>query len=162
MGETRDEVDRIWDGLADHAIWMFTTVGRDGLHARPMSIHADRAARRIWLITDRENCKIDEVARNTNASLTLMKGSKQIAVAGVAEIRDDRDKLREIWSTAAEAFFPDGPGDPKALLIGVAPTHAEIWDNDNSLVASVKILMAAATDQRPRLGDVTKVDLRDR
>lgn len=162
MTEHDEHVERIWDELEGNPTWMFTTAGTEGLHARPMAVTADRAAGCVWLVTEQGSGKTAEVARQSDACLTRMDGNLQIAIAAKAERTDDRQKLREIWSPGTQAFFPGGPDDPRATLLKVTPTRAEIWDGDNSLVAAIKLAVAAAQKERPDLGDDIKVNMRRR
>ena len=70
-------------------------------------------------------------------SLTFSARDSWIAAYGTAEVVDDTAKLRELWSTFAEAWLPGGPEDPNATLIRVDVESGEYWDTPGGKVASV-------------------------
>ncbi|WP_371682685.1 pyridoxamine 5'-phosphate oxidase family protein [Aeromicrobium sp. A1-2] len=42
-----------------------------------------------------------------------------------------------MWSTFAEAWLPEGPEDPNAILIHVAAETAQYWDSPGGGVTSL-------------------------
>ena len=44
-------------------------------------------------------------------------------------------------------------------MLKVSPEEAEVWDGPGRLVATAKMLAAAATNTRPEIGEVQKVQM---
>lgn len=53
-----------------------------------------------------------------------------ISVSGVARAFQDPGKVRELWSSAAQQWFPDGPDNLSITILKVQITQAEYWDVD--------------------------------
>ena len=56
-----------------------------------------------------------------------LKNSEFFAIHGTAEILVDEQKARELWSSIAEPWFPDGPDDPELTIIVVTPIFCNYW-----------------------------------
>jgi len=73
-----------------------------------------------------------------------------VSVAGTAERVVDREQIKAMWNTGAQAWFPAGPEDEHAVLIRVVPHSAEYWDsNDSKMVRLFAMAKAAVTGTRP-------------
>jgi general stress protein 26 len=73
-----------------------------------------------------------------------------VSVAGTAERVVDRERIKAMWNTGAQAWFPAGPEDEHAVLIRVVPHTAEYWDsNDSKMVRLFAMAKAAITGTRP-------------
>jgi general stress protein 26 len=85
-----------------------------------------------------------------------------LSISGRAEVRRDRAKAAEIWKTTDNAWW-DGPDDPNADLLGVAPQTAELWDGPASkAVAVFQFVKSQLIGASPNLGENRKrsVDMR--
>ena len=105
---TTETMERAWKELERHKVWMLTTRGSEGFHARPMHAVPSRAEHCIWFVSDRGGVKDEEIARENHVGLTTCDGNFYMAVAGTAEVVEDRTKMQEIWSTPMQAYFPRG------------------------------------------------------
>ena len=160
-------VDRLWSLLGDHNTFMLTTHtdrgGSDRLRARPMAGYPRRDERRIWFLAHREGLKDDEIERNPHVGVTFADLSRQhyVSLSGNAGIEDDVDRKRELWSIAAQAWFPNGPEDEEVILIRVDLDKAEIWDGEaSSIVMGVKMASAVAEGEQVEAGTNETIDLR--
>lgn len=156
---TAETMERAWKELERHKVWMLTTVGADGLHARPMHAVPSRAEHCIWFVSERGGVKDNEIARENHVGLTTCDGNFYMAVSGTAEIVEDRQKMKDIWSTPMQAYFPEGPLDPRACLLKVTPQKAELWDGSNSLIGVFKMVAAIVQKERADLGEHHKTRL---
>lgn len=157
--------DRLWQLLGDHGIFMLTThaVDRKTVRSRPMAGYPSQQERRVWFLTNEKGIKDEEIADNENVCVTLADTSKQhfVSLSGRASIRDDVERKRQLWSVAAQAWFPEGPDDPAVLLLCVELNEAEFWDGDpNPVLVSLKMAQAAATGEAMDAGENEKVNLR--
>ena len=99
--------DRVWSLIERIGHCMFVTHDGTELRARPMSAHADREQDAIYFLTDARNHKDDEVQINDQVCLTFADNGSYVfvSISGTANVRDDRAKVHELWSVAAQAFW---------------------------------------------------------
>jgi general stress protein 26 len=72
----------------------------------------------------------------------------------------DVAKIRELWSTEAQAWWPKGPADPDVRVLRVVPDSAEYWDTrGNSMIVALKLAAARLSGNPPDLGENEKVRL---
>ncbi|QRG06504.1 pyridoxamine 5'-phosphate oxidase family protein [Xanthobacter dioxanivorans] len=155
------EIHEIWKKMAQQRDCMFVDHDGPRLRARPMAPVVQQAERAIWFVTDRRGAKDDEIAREPHVCLTFVDHSDRfhLSVSGRAEVVRDTAKLKEIWTSYMEAFFPGGPDDPNAILVKVEPDQAEYWDGDGDIVSAFKLAAGILGERTPNLGDNQKVQL---
>ena len=158
-----DDVDRVWDIIEEVSICMVATYGAHGLRSRPMHALADREADCIWFITDTRGAKDEEIAAAPQVCLAFadVGDNTYLSVTGRADVMRDAALAEELWSTEAQAWWPNGPTDPTVPVLRVIPDQAEYWDRrGNSVIVALKLAAARMTGQRPDPGDNKKVRLR--
>ena len=112
----------------DGCLWFFS--GDSSVHNRLLGV--DRRAQLIF-------CNPDKI--------------EYVAIYGETDISRDRVKIRELWNTMAEAWFPEGEDDPDLTLIRMRPALVHYWDTENGkLVTYAKILASAVTGETPDTG----------
>lgn len=156
----RQDIDRVWKLIEDIDLCMFTTHDGRKLRARPMSSRPRQSENAIYFLTDVDGHKDDEVASDNEVCLSYAKISagKFLAVSGRARVLNDRALIEQLWDKDAEAFW-EGPDDPRVRVIAVTPDEAQFWEGPHGVVATVQMVIAAATAMPPVLGDQRKVDL---
>lgn len=63
------------------------------------------------------------------------------SVEGELKADNDRAMIERLWSPFVAAWFEGGKDDPNLQLLRFEPGHAQIWLNEHSLLAGVKLLM---------------------
>jgi general stress protein 26 len=157
--KTEDEaVDQIWDLMERIGFCMLATRSGEDIRARPMAAHPEPMENAIYFLTDAESTKDDEIARWPNVGLAFAdsKGQKYVSVTGTAELSNDRDRIRELWTTPAKAWW-NNADDPAIRVLKITPKYAEYWNSPGTMVSYVKMLAAAVTDTRPEMGENAKV-----
>jgi general stress protein 26 len=87
-------------------------------------------------------------------------GGSWVSLSGGAEVVDDAAKKRELWNSAVEAWFPQGPDGDSVVLIKVHADSAEYWDTPGGRLATAfSFAKAKLTGQRIEGGENEKVDL---
>jgi processive 1,2-diacylglycerol beta-glucosyltransferase len=152
MNSTRKEkLETLSSLIRDFNNGMLVTIGQEGaMHARPMAIASHQEPATLWFITAGASEKVDEVARDSRAAVTLQKGQCYVALSGNASFVLDRAKLRELWNPLADIWFDQGHRDPRALLLRFEAEHGEYWDG-----TGLKGLKFIAKVTRAMLGDKT-------
>jgi general stress protein 26 len=159
MSETSD-IDRVWEIAEKIKICMLTTHAAGRMRCRPMHAIADRAADCLWFVTDDRGAKDNEIGAAPDVCLAFADthSNAYLSVTGQAELSRDPAKARELWSSEAQAWWPNGPGDPVVRVLRVVPDSAEFWDaRGNAITVALKLAAARLTGGPPNLGEAKKV-----
>lgn len=160
MGEHQQDVDKAWELMRKIGFCMLSTrVGPD-IRARPMAAHVVADEHAVYFLTDADSHKDSEIDANPNVGLAFADASAQtyVAATGHAVVSNDRPKIHELWSTPAKAWW-NNADDPNIRVIKVSLADAQFWDSPGKIVSTIRMLAAAATDQRPDMGRNAKVSL---
>lgn len=160
MTEASDDTTRVWELIDKIGFCMLTTQSGGVLRARPMSAYSNHGENAVYFLTDVASHKDDEIARSPNVCLAFAdsKGQKYVSISGLAEIQNDREKIRDLWATPAKAWW-DSPEDPSIRILKVTPSSAEYWDSPGTVISYIKMAAAAVSSARPDLGDNAKVTM---
>ncbi len=159
---TSDNILRVWKLAKSIEVGMLTTTGSAGMHSRPLQALFDKESGSIWFIVNRNSAKVPEVEEHSAAQLTFSDPSKgeHVVMKGKVEMNDDRARLKKLWSSGADIFFPKGPTDPDATLVRFQPEFAEFWSGGSGVMAfAVHLVEAKLTGRTPEVGDHAKVAL---
>ena len=162
MPDNRDIEAKFWSALEDDKTVMLGLAGRSDGHAQPMTalLDGEDASRTIWFFT----AKDVELARGLGAGgdAVLQFASKGhdlfASVEGRLSPSNDRATIDRLWNSFIAAWFEGGKDDPKLQLLRFDPGKAQIWLNENSLFAGVKLLLGADPKQDYQ-DKVAEVDL---
>jgi general stress protein 26 len=152
------DVERAWALMTKIGFAMLVTHDGDKLRARPMAAHVDRAENAVFFLSDARRHKDDEIARNPNVNLSFADSGamKYVSVSGTAVVSNDRARIKELFTTAAKAWWDSGE-DPNIRVLKFTPDDAEYWDSPGMVISYAKMAVAAATGSRPDLGTNRKV-----
>ncbi|MDS9468846.1 pyridoxamine 5'-phosphate oxidase family protein [Paracoccus sp. MBLB3053] len=129
---------------------------RDGMKMVPMSHYADPDARVLWFITAEGTDLVGEVQDGAKEALHIIadaSGKLFAQIEGRLELSSDREKLDEIWSSVASAWFDEGKEDPDLRLLRLNLTNAEIWSTTGGINFLYQIAKANLTGDEPDIGD---------
>lgn len=156
----RDPVERVWALVEKIGICMLVSRDGDDLRARPMAAFFERDQNVIYFLTDAQSHKDEEIVRDQHVVLAFADTGSQtyLSLTGTAEISNDRDLVRKLWSTPAKAWW-DSPDDPSIRVLKIVPKDAQYWDSPGTVVSYVKMAAAAISSARPAMGENVKVDL---
>lgn len=154
---TRD-IERAWELMKKIGFAMLVTHDGEKLRARPMAAYVDRAADAVYFLSDARRHKDDEIRQNPNVNLSFADAGDQkyVSVSGTVSVSNDRDKIKELFTTAAKAWW-DNADDPNIRVLKFAPDEAEFWDSPGTVISYVKMATAAMTGSRPDIGTNRKV-----
>ncbi len=108
---------------------MLTTQTPDGaMRARPMAVAHRRDDGVIYLLTDLDAGKVDEIARAPQVCATMQGRQRCLSLSGKAEIIQDRRLMEEIWEDGWERWFPQGATHPTLAVLKLVPSNGEYWD----------------------------------
>lgn len=151
---------QFWDALAKERTAM---LGCAGVYPRPMTAQVESEGGPVWFFTARANDLAEATARAPKQGLLMFttKGHDLFATVG-GRLRQDNDRatIERLWNPFVAAWYT-GQDDPELRLLRFDPEGAEIWRNDSSLLAGIKMLVGI--DPKPDYQDnVAKVRLGNR
>jgi len=124
--------------------------GGESFGVRPMSVLKVYEDGTLWFLSAKDSSKNREIMANDYVKL-YFQGSPHsdfLFLSGSASISDDKDKIRELWTPIAKAWFTEGIDDPRISVIKVVPNKGFYWDNKHgNLVAGAKMIFGALTGQ---------------
>jgi general stress protein 26 len=164
MAAERDSelIENVWKLAESVRVAMLTLHDGESLSARPMYSLIPEGEEVVWFITDRHSPKIAEAAEDVDALLTFSNGLKgeNLVMTGTIRIVDDRAKLKALWSTGADLYFPKGPDDPSAILLRFEPERGEYWKGGTGAIGfALQYAKAKLTGRPAKLGDHGQVGL---
>jgi general stress protein 26 len=161
LSDPAADIDRFWTLLKDIPVAMVVTHDGKGenVRGRPMAPRPAREEGIIYFLTDVDSPKADEIRGNGAICLALadQRRQKYLSVTGHAEVIDDRDRIKQIWSVYDKAFWPD-QNDPRIRILRVTPESAEFWEGEGTVVTAVKLVAATVSGARMNLGANQKVE----
>lgn len=131
------EQDKLVELMKDMPIGMLTTFGPDGPRSVPMARQEVEPSAELWFITARDTAHVRALQSEPTVALTFSARDAWVALRGRAAVVEDQAKLEELWTTFAEAWMPEGPEDPNAVLLRVDVEQGEYWDTPGGKVASL-------------------------
>ena len=156
--ETEIEV-KFWKTLKSDKTLMLGLDGISDGHARPMTAQFENDRSPIWFFASTDNELVTLSAGGGRAIATFMsKGHNLFAtIHGRLGIDNNRAMIDRLWNRFVAAWFQGGKNDPKLALLRFDAERAEIWLDDSSILAGIKLLLG--TDPKEEYKDkVAEVD----
>lgn len=153
-------IERAWELAEDIGVCNFNTWNGQELHSRPMDAKIDREGEVVRFLTDVESYKVEEIEQYPQATVAFADAGsyKFVTMTGSAKVSNDRAMIRKLWDDSNKLWW-DSADDPRIRLLTFIPDDAEIWDSPGKVIAGIKMLTAAVTGAKPKLGDHAKVAL---
>ncbi|MFA0964606.1 pyridoxamine 5'-phosphate oxidase family protein [Roseivirga sp. BDSF3-8] len=162
MSLHKEHIDKVRELTDKIDICMMVTREPDGnLRSRPMSTRTIDDSGLFWFFTNELSDKVQELEAYPVVNLAYSEPDKNryVSVTGVAGIVTEKTKIKELWTDALKAWFPDGLDDPRLALVKVLPDEAEYWDGSSSkMVRLFKLGKALVIGNRYEAGENNKVD----
>ena len=138
-----------------------TTTTPDGtLTSRPMTLQEVEFDGDLWFFAERDSNPVHHIAASPEVNVGVGSGGTWVSLSGDAVVVSDRNKKQQLWNSAVEAWFPQGPDDDSVVLLKVEGDSAEYWDTPGGRLATVlSFAKAKLTGERIEGGENEKVDL---
>ena len=158
---TTDESRKVAELLKGERFACLTTRTPDGtLTSRPMTLHEVEFDGDLWFFAERDSNPVKHITLSPQVNVGVGSGGSWVSLTGRATVVDDLAKKRELWNSAVEAWFPDGPDDDSVVLLKVEGDSAEYWDTPGGRLATVlSFAKAKLTGERIEGGENEKVEL---
>ena len=154
--------------IDDIRIASLVTIDSEGaLRSRPMVTQQMDSEAELWFFTNDHAALAGDIAVNPQVCVSYAAPDRglYVSVSGSATLVEDFDKIRELWSPALKAWFPEGINDPKLALLRVDIVSAQYWDSSgNKLVQLYTLLKAIATGESAagKMGEHKTLTVRER
>jgi len=154
MGEIKnltnsEAIAKLKDLAEGIGICMFCTeLGKAPFNTRPMGVRQVDEAGDLWFISSASSNKNEEIKQDDQVQLIFAKNASAhyLSVYGEADVYRRSDKLDEIWTPMAKAWFDEGKDDPDLTIIRVRPIETYYWDTiDGKIFSLIKIVTSALT-----------------
>ena len=143
MTTPEDLEKKFWKALHSDRTVMLGLDGVEDGHSRPMTAQAEGDKGPIWFFTSTDN----GVAKNLKAggrAIAAFTSKDHDLFASIRGniVRDtDRAVIDRLWNPFVAAWYEGGKDDPKLVLLRLDAEQGEIWLNESSLFAGVKMLL---------------------
>jgi general stress protein 26 len=159
--QSTEDLDRLAGLVERIKVGMLTTIAQDGsLRSRPLQTLLMDAQARLWFFVEAESPKTAEMAAHEHqVCLSYADPDKMnyVSISGTGRVVHDRERMRELWSPFAKAWFPRGVDDPALALLEVRLDKAELWDSPGSATMRMTgLVKALATGDKSGLGENIK------
>lgn len=128
MADTGDLMQAFWQSLSDLRAGMLG-LEHAAMHMQPMTPYADIEKAELWFIASAESDLVAALGHPDTAYLTIQDPDAGLyaSASGPIEVSEDRDKLDDIWSPAAAAYFPGGRDDSDVTLLHMPLRQVAVW-----------------------------------
>ncbi|WP_036220961.1 pyridoxamine 5'-phosphate oxidase family protein [Maritalea myrionectae] len=117
----------------------------------------------IWFITSKGTDAADAAEAGKTIRFALSDNSAGLHgyVNGKVSTSPNQEKLEEIWSVVASAWFEDGKYDPDLVLVKFEPQDGEIWlSTESGAVFLFETIKANLTHHEPDVGQRATLDFK--
>ena len=141
-------VEKLKELIKHNSICMFATkLGNDGpAETRPMSVGQVDDDGNLWFLSGKSSKKNHDIKIDPRIQLLFANTSDQeyLTVFGDATVTTDKQKIKEIWSPFAKAWFNEGVDDPDVSAIRITPRDGFYWDTKSGRMISLLKILASA------------------
>ena len=149
----QEAIDKLKELIKSESICHFcTSISNSPINSRPMSTQKVDDQGNIWFISSIKSSKNTEIATDNRVQLFYSNPSDYefLSVYGTATIDTDRQKIYDMWTPFANAWFENGKDDEDISLIKITPENSYYWNTkNNKMISIVKMLAAIVTGTAP-------------
>ncbi|MEO7917443.1 MAG: pyridoxamine 5'-phosphate oxidase family protein [Dokdonella sp.] len=157
MNTPQELEEKFWKALKSDRTVMLGLDGVEDGHSRPMTAQAENEQSPIWFFTSKDNGLVKHLSegRRAIASFTSKGHDLFASINGSLHLDNDREVIDRLWNPFVAAWYT-GKDDPKLALLRMDAEHAEVWLNESSLLAGVKMALGIdpKEDYKDKVGDV--------
>lgn len=159
---TEAEIEtKFWKAIAKDRTAMLGLVGGETGHCQPMTaqiLHEADERGPIYFFSAKDVELVRETGLAHQAMLHFSsKGHDLFAsVQGELLAVESRVLVDRLWNPFVAAWYQGGKDDPKLQLLRFEPSDAQVWLNENSLLAGVKLLLGRdpKRDYKDKVADI--------
>jgi general stress protein 26 len=152
---------KFWKALKSDRTVMLGLDDVERAQPRPMVAQFDEDRAPIWFFTSNDSELVRALGAGSRAIATFAAKDHALfaTLHGNLSLDNKRETIDRFWNRFVAAWFPGGKDDPKLALLRFDAEGAEIWLDDSSFLAGIKLLLGA--DPKEEYKDkVAEVSLR--
>jgi len=161
MSKEADLAAKFWKALKSDRTVMLGLPGDPDGKGQPMTVQFEGdEGGPLWVFTSNDNDLVASIGGSEREGLIqfVSKGHEVFAtVEGQITVDTDPATVERLWNPFVAAWY-EGKDDPKLRLLRFDPGHAQIWLNEHSLFAGLKMLLGRDPKQDYE-GKVADVEL---
>ena|SRR5688572_10269670 len=145
---TEAEIEaKFWKALKGDRTVMLGLAGVEDGHSQPMTAQLleehEYTGGPVWFFTSSETDLFRAVGTSHRAVLHFSSKGHELFAAVDGEVMpvSDRTIIDRLWNKFVAAWFEGGKDDPKLRLLRFDGDRAQVWLNENSALAGVKLLL---------------------
>jgi general stress protein 26 len=145
MSSKAEIAEKFWTALTSDRTVMLGLDGVATAPPRPMTAQFDDNRAPLWFFTSIESELVRALSGQMPAIATFAAKHHDLfaTMHGSLALDNDRTTIDRLWNRFVAAWFPGGKDDPKLALLRFDAERAEIWLDDSSLLAGIKLLLGA-------------------
>jgi general stress protein 26 len=163
MPTPQELTEKFWNSLHSDRTIMLGVDGAENGHFRPMTaITEHEHDGPIWIFTAKDTAvarAVKDMNKRAMAAYSAKGHDLFATVHGTIQLDMDREMIEKLWNPWIAAWFEGGKEDPKLALLRFEAHRGEIWLNENSLWAGVKMMLGAGDPKEDYKDKVAKVSL---
>jgi general stress protein 26 len=163
MATPKEITEKFWKSLHGDRTFMLGVDGAENGHFRPMTAILElEIGGPVWIFTSQDGAVTKAVRNMKKRAMAAYsaKGHDLFAtIHGTIRLDMDREIIDKLWNPFIAAWFEEGKDDPKLALLRFDAERGEIWLNENSLWAGVKMLLSGSDPKEDYDDKVAKVRL---
>lgn len=145
---------KFWKALKSDRTVMLGLEGDHPGQAQPMTVQTeDDEGGPMWIFTSKDTDLVKALGQSGPAFINFASKGHELFAAVEGELFTDNDRatIDRLWNPFVAAWFEGGKDDPKLQLLRFEPGRAQVWLNEHSLFAGVKMLLGK--DPKKDYGD---------
>jgi general stress protein 26 len=136
---------KFWKALKDDRTVMLGLSGVEEGHSQPMTaqVGEDEASGPIWFFTAKDTDLVKQLGAGHRAVAHFASKGHEVfaSLHGELSLDNDRATIDRLWNRFVAAWYPGGKDDPNLQLIRLDAEFAQIWLNEHSVFAGMKLLL---------------------
>jgi general stress protein 26 len=110
-----------------HAVVLLSHGDGGKIIGRPMAIARVEEDTTVYLVTDIESKKVDEISRDPRVSMSVQNGDGYVMIEGDCRVSQDRRLIDQLWQDSWKPWFEGGKADPSIAILVVTPNEGTYW-----------------------------------
>lgn len=121
---------RLWGMIGARSLGLLSLT-KSGLHAQPVVAFPEARYKRVWLAAPADCELVRSISEDAGSAMFMAQdGEMLVSIGGAVRIVNDRRRAERHWNTVAQAWYPEGPRDPKLVLLRLTCLDAEVSISD--------------------------------
>jgi len=162
MSKDAEIAATFWKALRSERTIMLGLAGAKDGHTQPMTaiLEGERDAGPVWIFSARQVDLVKALGTGKDAAAHFVAKDHNLFATIHGRLTPDNDPavIDRLWNPFIAAWYRSGKSDPEIRLLRFDPGHAQIWLNENSVFAGIKLMLGK--DPRKEYAEkVAEVDL---